>query len=439
MAERPVVVVGAGVIGLSTAYALARRGVAVQVIDQDGVGRGASFANGGWINRSDALPLPAPGVARYALSRVGQPGSPVYVQPRIDPSQLLWLLRFGWHCRRTRYERGAAALTALAERTRELYESWRDSGLDFEIHRTGHLHVFTHAGKLKSTLAAADLTRRLGYDPRPEVLTGRDARELEPCLSSAVEGGILFPHEAHVDPHDLATSLARGLTAMGVVVETGVALEGFETSGSRVTACVTAEGARPCSAVVLAAGVDTRHAAAALGDSIPVVSGKGYSFSLPLPVRPTRTMLLGESKVGLTPVGTRTRLLGTMEFSGDVPVLRRRRIDAMLQAAAPYIDDFPHASAETFDDAWVGRRPMTPDGLPVMDRSSNCENVFFNTGHGMLGIMLGAASGDAMAEYVASGRRPDVLSTFTHTRFVRTRPRPRSPVAAFVRVEAGRG
>jgi glycine/D-amino acid oxidase-like deaminating enzyme len=263
------------------------------------------------------------------------------------------------------------------------------------------------------------MLRDLGYDPRAEALTGEQARRAEPLLSERVGGAVLFPKEGHVQPSEFTRALAARLDALGVPIETGVEVLAVETSRG-ATRCLTAERALPAAAVVLAAGVGTRALARSVGERVPIVAGKGYSFTLDLPQPVRRTVLLGESKVGLTPLGARTRVLGTMEFSGERPVLRQRRIEAMLGAARQYLDGVPNdLSAAEVDDAWVGLRPMTVDGLPIIDRCRSADDVFVATGHGMLGIMLGLSTGMALAEFVRSGRRPPVLEPFRVDRFGR--------------------
>jgi D-amino-acid dehydrogenase len=411
-------VIGAGAVGLSTAYWLALAGVSVRVLDRGGVGEGASLANGGWVNRSDAVPLPAPGAARFVLSKIGRADSPIYVRPRANLDQAVWLLRFLSHCRRAPYERGAAALTLLARPAADLYQELERSGADFHFEQSGHLHVFADPRRMKSTLRAASLLRELGYDARHEVLSAAEVRDLEPVLTDRVGGGVLFPNEGHVRPAEFTRALAARLEALGVPIETGVEVQALEARSGGATGCVTADGYRSAANVVLAAGVGSRVLAESVEEKLPVIAGKGYSFALGLPKPIRRTLLLGESKVGLTPLGSRTRMLGTMEFSDQRPVLRRRRIDAMLNAAREYLHGVPaDLTGDEVDDGWVGLRPMTVDGLPIIDRCRSHDDVFVATGHGMLGMMLGPATGKALAEFVQTGQRPGVLEPFRVDRF----------------------
>lgn len=424
------VVIGAGAVGLSTAYWLALAGVSVRVLDRAAVGEGASLANGGWVNRSDAMPLPAPGAARFVLSKIGRADSPIYVRPRVDVAQAVWLLRFLSHCRRAPYRRGAAALTRLARPAADLYVELERAGADFRFEQAGHLHVFTNPRRMKSTLAAASMLRELGYDPGHEVLSGAEVRGLEPVLTDHVGGGVLFPMEGHVRPLEFTRALASRLGALGVPIETGVEVQALEARSSGA-GCVTSEGYRPAAAVVLAAGVGSRVLAESLKEKLPVIAGKGYSFAVGLPQPIRRTVLLGESKVGLTPLGSRTRVLGTMEFSDQRQVLEQRRIDAMLNAAREYVHGVPaDLTGDQVDDGWVGLRPMTVDGLPIIDRCRSRGDVFVATGHGMLGMMLGPATGKALAEFIQTGQRPPVLEPFRIDRFRRRLPA--SPVRASI-------
>jgi D-amino-acid dehydrogenase len=226
-------------------------------------------------------------------------------------------------------------------------------------------------------------------------------------------------------PEEFVRALAARLAQLGVPIQTGVRVRALESDRTgRVTGCLTGEGRIAAARVVLAAGVGSRELARTAGADVPIRAGKGYSCTLTLSSPTRHTMLLGDSKVGLTPLGGRTRLLGTMEFSDDRPVVRPRRIEAMLLAVRGYLDGVPaDVTAERVDDPWVGLRPMSVDGLPIVDRLPSRDGAFVATGHGMLGLMLGPATGHALAQFVATGRRPPVLEPFRADRF-------RAPVLA---------
>lgn len=425
--QKDTVVVGAGAVGLSVAYWLALAGESVHVIERAAVGDGASFANGGWVHPSYAAPLPGPSAARYALSSIGRADSAIYVQPRLDLKHLTWLTRFLLHCRRTPYKRGAAALIHLAEPTVALYQQLQDSGVNFEFKRTGHLQVFADQSNLKAALAAAETVRSLGYDPAPETLSGDDARLLEPVLSDEVAAGLLYPHEGYIDSLEFSRALADRLKAMGVQITTDAEVGSLERVAGQVTGCLTTDGRRfAADRVVLAGGAGTASLMRRMGEAIPLRAGKGYSFNLSDTEAITRTIMLDGSKVGLTPLGARTRVLGMMEFSDERTTIAPVRIAAMLVAARRYLRGVPaDLTAEDVADAWVGLRPMTVDGLPIIDRCRSHRNAFVATGHGMLGITLAPATGQALAGYIQSDRRPAVLEPFRLDRFRRLAPRRR--------------
>jgi glycine/D-amino acid oxidase-like deaminating enzyme len=171
--------------------------------------------------------------------------------------------------------------------------------------------------------------------------------------------------------------------------------------------------------VVLAGGASSGTLLRPLGIQLPLTAGKGYSFLRRLRILPRRPIHFGDIKVAVTPFPRGLRVAGTMELSGDSETFRRSRAAAIARGTAPYFsgwDELDEAGGEP-EELWVGRRPLTPDGLPILDRADPFENLFIATGHSMLGITLGPASGQALAGYVLSGRRPDLLEPFRLPRF----------------------
>jgi D-amino-acid dehydrogenase len=187
----------------------------------------------------------------------------------------------------------------------------------------------------------------------------------------------------------------------------------------------------PVTGVVLAGGASSGALLRPLGIRLPLTAGKGYSFLRRLRARPSRPIHFGDIKVAVTPLSRGLRVAGTMELSGNNEILRRSRARAIARGAAPYFDGWddlePGSGADALEELWVGRRPLTPDGLPIMDRVEPFENLFVATGHSMLGITLGPASGQNVAEFVLSGRRPEVLEPFRLRRFAAGRSGGRGP------------
>ncbi|MGW2521498.1 NAD(P)/FAD-dependent oxidoreductase [Streptomyces sp. NPDC001617] len=417
--DGPVVVVGGGVVGLCTAYYLARAGFPVEVVERRGLGSGASRGNAGWVCLSHSTPVPAPGVVRYALRSLGRPDSPLYLRPLPDPAFVRWLWRFWRSSTPTAFRRGYAAIAELNRDTFDLFDGLREAGVDTTLTRPGMVHAFLSPAEARHHLA---LQREMadGRYPMPEeVVTGHEAPLLDPALSPQVRAAYLVEGEGVVDPEAFARGLGEALVAAGVKVHENTEALGFRTTGGRVTALRTAQGEIPCSAAVVAAGMRSAGLLGALGRPLPLQAGKGYSFSVDLDPAPRHTLYFGERRAVASPIGATTRIGGTMELSGNNNRLDWRRVVAVALASRHYLGRWfedPDDLVGQIRDPWVGGRPFLPDGLPVVDRLPGCANAFAATGHGMLGVTLGPVTGHRLTEYIRTGRRPEALVPFRFER-----------------------
>ena len=413
--DGPVVVVGGGVVGLCTAYYLAAAGLPVEVVERRGLGSGVSRGNAGWVCLSHSTPVPSPGVLRYALRSLGRPDSPLYLRPLPDPAFLRWLWRFWRSSAPAAFRRGYAAIADLNHDTFDLFDGLREAGVATTLTRPGMVHAFLSEAEARHHLA---IQREMaeGHYPMPDdITTGDEARLLDGALSSKVRAAYLVEGEGVVDPEGFARGLGEALAAAGVKVHENAEVTGFRSAAGRVTALRTDRGEIPCSAVVVAAGMRSPALLRELGHRLPLQAGKGYSFAVDLDPAPRHTLYFGERRAVASPIGTTTRIGGTMELSGNNNRLDWRRIVAVALASRHYLGrwfDDPDDLVSLIRDPWVGGRPFLPDGLPVIDRLPGRENAFAATGHGMLGVTLGPATGHRLAEYIRTGHRPEVLAPF---------------------------
>ncbi|SEE99392.1 D-amino-acid dehydrogenase [Streptomyces sp. 3213] len=415
----PVVVVGGGVVGLCTAYYLAEAGLDVEVLERRALGSGASRGNAGWICLSHSTPVPAPGVVRYALRSLGRPDSPLYLRPLPDPAFVRWLWRFWRSSTPAAFQQGYAAIAELNRSTFDLFDGLRAAGVETGLTRPGMVHAFLSPAEARHHLAVQRQMAHGRYPLPDDVVTGDEARLLDPVLSSRVRAAYLVEGEGVVDPEAFARALGEALAAAGVKVHENREATGFRTEGSRVIALRTATGEIPCSAAVIAAGTRSSDLLGSLGHPLPLQAGKGYSFSVDLDPAPRHTLYFGERRAVASPIGATTRIGGTMELSGNNNRLDWRRIVAVALASRHYLGrwfDDPDDLVSLIRDPWVGGRPFLPDGLPVVDRVPGHDNAFAATGHGMLGVTLGPVTGRTLADYVRTGRRPDVLMPFRFNR-----------------------
>jgi D-amino-acid dehydrogenase len=421
--DEPVVVIGAGAVGLSCAHFLQQAGFQVTVLDAGPIGAGASWGNAGWISPSLSAPIPGPAALRTALGSIGRPDSPLWLRPRPDPVFALWGLSFLRHCTRASSERGLAATALLSRDAFRYYDQMRAGGLAVEVERRGLLFISRSPAELDLELAELSRLAGTGIVTELERLTGDECRARQPVIGPAVAGGIYVATEGHVDPRRLTEALAGLITSRGGVIHTGAPVRDFVVRGGRVAAVVAGQEGQQsqdgqqsqagqevaCANVVIAAGALSVPVTRMLGARLPMTAGKGYSVSVGCPELPQAPMYLVETRVGATPMAGRLRLAGTIEFSGLNSRLDPRRIASLEHATRAY---FPGLDWDDVTEEWTGMRPLCPDGLPVLDRVPGLANAYLATGHSTLGITLAAVTGAHIAQFVRTGTRPAELTPF---------------------------
>jgi D-amino-acid dehydrogenase len=391
--SQSVVVIGGGVIGAACAYYLNRDGWSVTVIDRGRFGAGCSHGNCGFVCPSHVLPLAAPGAVRSGLKALFQSNGPLRIKPRLDPALWSWLLRFARRCNARDMLAAGRGIQALLNSSRRLYEEiLRDESIDCEWDAKGMLFVFqtkpamehyAHTdGLLKSEFGLA--AKRID-----------DVAGFEPALKSGLAGGWHYDTDAHLRPDRLMAEWRRVLDSRGVKIVENREVNSFTRDGSKALAA----GEFAADAFVVATGAWTPQLNRELGCRIPIQPGKGYSITMPRPERcPSVPLIFEEHRVAVTPMRSGYRLGSTMEFAGYDATLNPERLNLLRDAAAHYLQE---PTAEPIVEEWFGWRPMTPDGLPVIDRSPALNNVLIAAGHNMLGLSMAPATGRLVSELLA--------------------------------------
>jgi D-amino-acid dehydrogenase len=406
-----VAVVGGGVIGLCTAYSLARRGTRVTVVDKGRVGGGCSHANGGWICPSIADPLPSPAIRANSLGMLLRSDSPLYVRPASLPLLASWLTRFWKYCTSAHYERGVRALGDLAVGTMDSYDRLAGDGVEFEMGKAGILMLARSRARLEEKVGSL---RARGYGPI-QVLEGPALQELEPAVPEHFAGGVWVQPERHVRPDTLCAGLTTWLRRGQATVTEDFEVIGAEIEGTTMRSLRSARGSLEADAFVFATGADPRAIEKTCGIALPLQAGKGYSITLEearLSVR--RPLYLVAEKIVITPFQGALRIGGTMELSGVNVRMDRRRLTAMARAAERGIPGILDGGSRT---EWVGMRPLTPDGLPLLGPLPGRSNVFVATGHQMLGVTLAPRTGEVMTDLILEGRTDVDVEPFDPRRF----------------------
>jgi D-amino-acid dehydrogenase len=406
------VIVGAGVVGLSCAYMLRKRGEDVVLLDQAAPGSGCSRGNAGWIVPSLAEPLPAPGLTWTSLRWMLDRDSPLHIAPAALPELAGWLWVFWRHCNERAYKAGRAAWARLVDGIMGALDDLAADGVDFEMHKSGLLFVFLSEAAMRHALRTAADT---SVEP-PRVLTGGDLRQLEPSLSKAVVAGFLMEHERHVRPESLCSALIARAREMGVEIHSATDVTGGVIEGDTLRAVRTAAGDIVADRCLIAAGARSGAVSRSVaGVPLPVQAGKGYALTMagrPSPF--SRPLYLDEARLGCSPFANGYRFAGTMELSGINERLVPDRVAAIRRAARRYLT---LSSEDEGGVEWVGMRPLTPDGVPLIGRVPGHRNVFIATGHGMLGVTSALTTAASIADLITTGRATLDLTPFDPARF----------------------
>ncbi len=405
-----IAVLGAGVVGVTSAWYLARAGHEVTVVDrQDAAAMETTFANGGQISTSHAEPWANPGTPKQVLKWLGREDSPMLFRLRADPHQWAWGLAFLRECLPARTRANAAQIAAINRYSRaQLLALRAETGIRYEQQTGGILRIYEGREALDEAVAAASLERLHGVDLR--VLTAAACVELEPALAARtgrIAGGVHAPGDESGDAHMFTQDLARLCAARGVRFRYGGSIRRIETTGGRVSSVRLENGeAIEADTYVMALGSYSPLLLRPIGISIPVYPLKGYSITIALAegdVAPHISLSDVGHKLVMSRLGDRLRVAGTAELTGYNTDINEVRCRAIVRRT---FELFPRAGRPEAAQFWAGLRPATPGGVPCIGRT-RYPNLMLNTGHGTLGWTMACGSGAAIADIV-SGKKPDL-------------------------------
>jgi D-amino-acid dehydrogenase len=400
-----VLVLGAGVVGVTTAYYLVRAGHAVTIVDrQPGAGLETSFANGGQISANHATPWATPGTPWKALRWLGRSDAPLLFHLRADPALWAWTVRFLANCTHARMHRNLErALRVALYSRRQLAALCDATGIEYERKRCGILHFFRDRREFEAALPQVEPMNRIGCSRH---VVGPDlCLEIEPALAGIGEqlvGGIFSPDDESGDALLFTRRLAEICRGEGATAEFEVGVRALVAGNGRIGGVETDRGRLVADAYVVALGSYSPGLLKPLGIRLPVYPAKGYSVTLPVTkgkAAPMVALIDDEFKMVYSRLGKRLRVAGTAEFAGyDLTVDERRARSLLAKAAEIFGNGVDPARAEF----WCGLRPSTPDGVPVMG-ATRYRNLFLNTGHGTLGWTMACGAGRLVADLVGGG------------------------------------
>lgn len=411
MESTDITVVGAGLIGLASAWALHQRGWRVRVIEaREQAGLETSYANSGMLTPSMADPWNRPGVWRDLLAWLGREDAPMLLRPGALPQYLGWGLRFLAHSAPSRHRIATLANFALAEASLQQFRRLRERlPLDYDLRTRGTLQLFRHAEDFDRARAHTEVLAARGLSAR--VLVGEACVQVEPLLAAVATqfvGAIHYTDDETGDAHRYCQGLASHLADAGVEFLFDTRVLGVRHAQARVQGLATSRGDMDTRHVVLACASHSVALARACGVHLPIRPVKGYSLTVPDVAAerlPGLSLIDHHLHAAITPFDTRLRLAGTAEFAGFDQVLRQGRIEAlwdMLQRILPGRFD---AADRARAIPWCGLRPMSADGVPFIGRSP-VEGLYINTGQGHLGWTQSLGSGDLLAALVCGEAPP---------------------------------
>ncbi len=408
MSEKKVIVIGAGIVGLSTAYYLHKKGIAVTVIDNTDGNDNCSFGNAGYISPSHIIPLASPGIINQGLKWMLNPESPFYIKPRLNRDLIRWGLLFKKAATHTRVKASAKVLNALTVESQKLYEDiLQNERIEAGYNKPGLLMVCKTEAALHHEEELVKMAQSFGLEA--EMLTREETEKMEPEVEYNTVGSVYFGCDGWMTPHLFMQEFKERLTDSGIDIRFNTTLRQIVHNGSQIDQLITSEGELKADEYVLAAGAWTPLLMKQLKVDIPLQAGKGYSIVLPKPVvMPKMPSILVEGSIATTPMMHGLRLAGTMEIAGTQLEVNQRRVQGIIKGVKDFMPQFRD---EDFSEVepWAGLRPCTPDGLPYIGRTQRYKNLLVGTGHAMLGWTLGPVTGQMLAEEI-SGETPSITS-----------------------------
>ena len=405
--SKRVVIIGAGVIGLSTAYYCARRGFDVTVLERNGPQRdGTSFGNAGMIVPSHFVPLAAPGAVALGLKWMWNPASPFYIKPRLDAELADWALKFWRAANAGHVSRSAPLLRDLSFASRKCYEELAaEAGMDFGLVTKGLLMLCQTQHALDEESDTAEKAFKLGIPV--QVLDAKQVAGLDPAAKMNIAGAVYFPKDCHFSPARFMAALQKRCEESGVKFIWQGEVADFKIDREKHISALVLPGGREVEAdeFVLCGGSWSSLLGGKLSLKIPMQAGKGYSLTLPKPRRlPQICSILTEARVAVTPMGETLRVGGTMEISGLNEDISPVRVRGIIDSFCRYYPEFTPADFDGVQP-WRGLRPCSPDGLPYVGRTAKYDNLSLATGHAMMGMSLGPITGKLVSGLL-EGEKP---------------------------------
>lgn len=411
-----VTIIGAGIIGLCSAYYLHKAGFKVTLLEQGDLINNCSSGNAGMIVPSHFVPLAAPGMISKGIKWMFDSKSPFYVKPSLNPTLISWGLKFWKFATEKHLAASAVPLRDLHLLSKQLYEELaKEPELEFGLQKKGILMLYKTKAVGDEEIHLAKKAQSLGLDVEP--LSAAQTQALEPDTALNILGSVHYKCDAHLSPSDLVQQLISYLKTEGVAIETNCKVNSFETVNGKIEGIVTPNKTYLADLVVMTGGSWLPEIAKKAEMNIPVMPGKGYSFMVdPNNHQIHHPSLLLEARVAVTPMNGQVRFGGTMEIAPMNDKINMNRVEGIVKSIPNYYPDYKVAIPQ-FDKIWYGFRPCSPDGLPYIGFSKKLKNLIVAGGHGMMGVSLAPATGKLVAQLAQGEQLATDISMYSAERF----------------------
>jgi D-amino-acid dehydrogenase len=403
------IVIGAGMVGLATAWHLQDRGVEVTVIDRVGVAAGSSWGNAGYLTPGKTLPLADPSLWTYGPKALLDPDAALHVPFRVDPVLWSFLARFASRGTWRAWHRTMAALTPINKMALAAFDELTSDGVKSITREGPYVIGFTDEAHAQGFVH--EVGRVVSHGQEVPIERLRDPRELVSQLSDRVTVAYRLDAQRFIEPGPFVQALGDAVVARGADLRTGVSVTNVESTGAPSVTLDSGERL-VADSVVIATGAWMPQLARKLGVKTRVQAGRGYSFSVETAEPINYPVYLPTQRIACTPYQGRFRIAGTMEFRGADEPIQTRRIQSIVKEARGL---FTGMDLDQRQDEWVGSRPVTPDGLPLVG-ATRAPGVYVAGGHGMWGVVLGPATGKLLANQIVTGEIDPVIAPFNPLR-----------------------
>ncbi|WP_302899231.1 FAD-binding oxidoreductase [Mucilaginibacter sp. BT774] len=412
------VIIGGGIIGLFSAYYLNKSGWEVDIIDQGDLSDNCSYGNAGMITPSHFIPLAAPGMVEQGIRWMFDSKSPFYVKPSLNPELIGWGLKFLKSATRKHVDRSAGALRDISVMSKVLFQEFeKDANIDFGLEDKGILMLFKTPKFVEEEKHMAEQAINLGLDA--QYLSPEECGKLQPGVEMDILGAVHYHCDAHLYPNKLMRELIKYIeNAKGATIYRNTEIVRIAHSEGKITSVSSKDKEFKGDAYVLAGGAWSPGIARLAGFKVPLMPGKGYSFMVPQDEskRMTIPSILCEARVAITPMNNSIRYGGTMEVGKINSRINMNRVQGIVESVPKYFPNFKPEMPQK-KDIWFGFRPVSPDGMPYIGSSNKYKNLAVATGHAMIGLSLGPATGKIISQ-VLNSQSPEMnITPFAVDRF----------------------